>query len=89
MKEAKEEQEAFLLKKERESEEKLKKAEMKRETYSGGIVNTVIGALTRNLKKQNKDADYNNTVRAKINAEATATDDAMNMTTSALNGAMK
>jgi len=62
---------------------------MKRETYSGGIVNTVIGAITRNLKRSNKDADKNNTVRAKINAEATATDDALNLTTSALNGAMK
>ena len=55
---------------------RVMKAEEKAESSSGGIVDTVINALTSNLKKQNKAADKNNTVRAKINAEATARDDA-------------
>ena len=55
---------------------RVMKAEEKAESSSGGIVDTVINALTSNLKKQNKAADKNDTVRAKINAEATARDDA-------------
>ena len=88
MAEAKAEQERFILEKEKEASAKLKKAELKREESSGGIVDRVITAITSNLKKQNKDADHNNTVRAKINTEATATDDAMNVTKSALHGAL-
>ena len=65
------------------------KAEEKAEGSKGGIVDTIINSLTSNLKKQNKAADKNNTVRAKINAEATATDDALNVTHSALSGALK
>ena len=48
----------------------------------------VIGAITTNMKKQNKAAEKNNTVRETINDIATAKDDAMNVTRSSLHGAL-
>lgn len=48
----------------------------------------VIGAITTNLKKNNKDAAKNMTIRETINDMATAKDDAMNVTRSSLHGAL-
>ena len=78
----------MMVSRQKASSARLIKAEEERLQSSGGVVDMVIGAITTNMKKQNKAAEKNMTVRETINDIATAKDDAMNVTRSSLHGAL-
>ena len=88
LKDAVEKKEKMMAERQKATAARLIKAETDRLQADGGVVDMVIGAITTNIKKQNKAAEKNNTVRETINDIATAKDDAMNVTRSSLHGAL-